>query len=155
LYAKSLVKTSEGVATVPSGFSTGGGVAASEPPPGDRCREPERPIRCAVIGLAWLAFQVTGSTTPAGPILDRLQQAVTRPLPAAPAPVVPRPDQVWVPDRYVVGPHGSRLHVPAHWERSLSTGEAFVPPLVACSATGECVLVPAGRRPPADVRLGP
>jgi hypothetical protein len=110
--------------------------------------------RCAVVALAWLAFQAPG-TTPAGRILDRLEQAVKAPLPGAPARPVSRPEQVWVPDRYVVRPDGVVLHVPAHWERPISSTEVYAPPLVACPAAGPCVLVPAGPRPPIEVRPGP
>jgi hypothetical protein len=107
--------------------------------------------------LAWLAFQMPGATgtTPSGRVLDRLERAVKTPLPGVPAPQVSRPNQLWVPDRYVVRPDGVILHVPAHWERSISSTEVYAPPLVACPTVGECVLVPAGTRPPADVRPGP
>ncbi|MGH7325143.1 MAG: hypothetical protein ACREJ9_10920 [Candidatus Rokuibacteriota bacterium] len=104
--------------------------------------------------MAWLAFPLAG-TTPGARVLDRLEQAVTRPLPAAPAPEVRRPDRVWVPDRYVPAPAGL-LHVPGHWEQRLTGGDVHVPPLIVCgTGTGECVLVPAGTRPPADIRQGP
>jgi hypothetical protein len=106
-----------------------------------------------VVAVGWLAFH-GGAVTPGGAVLDRLEQSVRRPLPAAPARPVSRPDRVWVPDRYVARPDGTVLHVPAHWERLLD-GEVHAPPLVACSASGECVLVPAGRRPPPERRLGP
>lgn len=102
----------------------------------------------------WLAVHA-GATTPAGPYLDRLQQAVTRPLPSVAEREVPRAPRVWVPDRYVPRPDGAVVHVPGHWERPVSAGEVHVPPLVVCTMAGECALVPAATRPPADVRVGP
>lgn len=104
--------------------------------------------------MAWLAFQA-GGTTPGARVLDRLEQAVTRPLPAVPAPQVTPPDRVWVPDRYLPGAAGT-VHVPGHWEQRITDREVYVPPLVACpTGSGECVLVPAGRRPSAYTRQAP
>jgi hypothetical protein len=62
---------------------------------------------------------------------------------------------VWVPDRHVPRPDGAVLHVPGHWERRLSPREVRVPTLIACTPTGDCALVPAATRAPADVREGP
>jgi hypothetical protein len=124
--------------------------------------------RVAVAVLTWLVFQATGGgttpggritpggrPTPGGRVLDQLENAVKTPLPGVPAPQVTRPDRIWVPDRYVVRPDGVLLHVPAHWERPISTTEVYVPPLIACPTAGECVMVPAGPRPPVEVRPGP
>jgi hypothetical protein len=108
----------------------------------------------ASVLAGWLAFHL-GAATAAGPYLDRLQQAVTRPLPSVAEREVPRASRVWVPDRYVPRPDGAVVHVPGHWERPVSAGEAHVPPLVVCTPAGECALVPASTRPPADVRVGP
>jgi hypothetical protein len=95
-------------------------------------------------------------STPSGRVFDQLENAVKTPLPGVPAPQVSRPDRIWVPDRYVVRPDGLILHVPAHWERPLSSTEVYVPPLIACpTVAGECVMVPAGPRAPVEVRPGP
>lgn len=107
----------------------------------------------SILVLTWLAFHV-GGPTPASRVLDRLESSLARPLPALPQPAEPRPDAVWVPDRRVNLPGGKRALVPGHWERRVSDREVYVPPLVVCPR-GECTLVPAGVRPPADVRRDP
>jgi hypothetical protein len=104
--------------------------------------------------IGGLAFHL-GAVTPAGPVLDRLQQALTRPLPSVAERAVPRAPRVWVADRFVPRPDGAVVHVPGHWERPVSAREVHVPPLVTCTLTGECALVPAAIRPPAGVRVGP
>ena len=105
--------------------------------------------------LTWLAFHL-GGQTPASKVLDRLESSVARPLPALPQPEVRRPDSVWVPDRHVPRPGGKRALVPGHWERRVSDREVYAPPLAVCARPGgDCSLVPAGVRPPADVRRDP
>jgi hypothetical protein len=95
-------------------------------------------------------------STPSGRVFDQLEKAVKTPLPGAPPPQVSRPDRIWVPDRYVVRPDGLIFHVPAHWERPLSSTEVYVPPLTACPTVGgDCITVPPGPRPPVEVRPGP
>lgn len=114
-----------------------------------------RSCRRAVTVLAgWLTVHA-GALTPGGPVLDRLQEAVTRPLPSVAEREPPRADRVWVPDRYVPRPDGALVHVPGHWERPLPARQVHVPPLFACTAAGACTVVPAGVRPPADERTGP
>jgi hypothetical protein len=108
----------------------------------------------SLLVAAWLAFQL-GGASPSSRALDQLERAVTRPLPAVPQREVTPPDRVWVPDRYIPGPDGGVAHVPAHWERRVTDREFHVPPLVVCGAGRECVLVPAGVRPPAAERQGP
>ena len=107
----------------------------------------------SVLVLGWLAFHL-GGATPASKALDQLESSVRRPLPAVPQPEVQRPDRVWVPDRYIDRP-GGIAHVPGHWEQRISDHEVLAPPLTVCDTGGRCTLVPAGVRPPADVRRGP
>lgn len=108
----------------------------------------------AAVAVALLLAQ--GPTLGPRP-LDQLDRAVRRPppsLPPAPAPTRPRGEQVWVPDRYVDRPEGT-YHVPGHWERRIDEQQHYVPPLVVCNNLGGCVHVPAGVRPPPEVRQGP
>ena len=92
-----------------------------------------------------------GGGTPLGRSIDQLERSVTRPVPQAPPPTVWRPDSVWVPDRSLPDPVQGRVLVPGHWERRLSDGEYYGPPMTICgAATGECVIVPAGVRPPPE-----
>ena len=94
-----------------------------------------------------------GPSTPAGAILDRLNNSVTRPMPAAPPPVVqPQPD-VWVPDRTIPVPgQPGGAFVPGHWERRLSDREYYVPPLIITGPDGTMTTVPGGVRLPPDER---
>ena len=89
--------------------------------------------------------------------LDQLRGAVMRPVPVVPPRDVPRPDMVWVPDRYIAMPGAPQgVHVPARWERRISEREFYVPPLVICEpTTGVCQMSPAGVRGPVESRSGP
>jgi hypothetical protein len=76
------------------------------------------------------------------------------PLPRVTA--VPPPSAVWVPARHVVIPgSGETVLVPGHYERVISPTQVFVPPLIVHTTGGSSVTVPAGERPPVDVRAGP
>ena len=103
-----------------------------------------------------IALQLGGGT-PLGKSIEQLERSVTKPVPQAPLPTVSRPDSVWVPDRQLPDVvHGGTLLVPGHWERRLSDREYYAPPLTICgSATGECVTIPAGVRPPPTERQAP
>ncbi len=92
-----------------------------------------------------------------GSPLDQLRGAVTRPLPVVPQRDAPRPDMVWVPDRYIPAPGAPQgVHVPGHWERRTSEREFYVPPLMVCEpTTGVCQTSPAGVRGPVESRTGP
>ena len=97
-----------------------------------------------------------GPTTPAGPMLDRLNQSLRQPVPTLPPPTGQHPADVWVPDRIVPvpgSPHGA--HVPGHWERRISDRENYVPPLVIRTPDGGTTTLPAGVAPPAEQRQGP
>lgn len=107
----------------------------------------------SLLGVALLALQL-GATTPGARALDQLERAVKRPPPVVTPSTAPRPDQQWVPDRYIPGPDGV-AHVPGHWERRVSDREVYTPPLVVCPQGGECVLFPGGVRPPMNERQAP
>jgi len=68
----------------------------------------------------------------------------------------PRPDMVWVPDRWAPVPGAPEgVHVPGHWERRLSEREVWVPPLTVIAPGGVQRAWPAGVREPAEARRGP
>jgi hypothetical protein len=95
-----------------------------------------------------------GATLGPRPI-DQLERAVRQPPPSLPPAMAPRQDSVWVPDRYLDRPGGT-FHVPGHWEQRLTPQQHYVPPLTVCnSGSGACAQVPAGVRPPPEVRSGP
>src|SRR5437588_10389498 len=94
--------------------------------------------------------------TPRSRALDQLRNSSMRPIPTTPPAATARPDSTWVPDRFVTVPGTpGQVHVPAHWERRLSDGESYVPPLTGLTPDGRVIQVPAGVYPPADQRLGP
>ena len=102
----------------------------------------------SVIGVLVIALQLGGGT-PLGKSIEQLERSATKPVPQAPPAAVSRSDSVWVPDRYQTDPVYGRVLVPGHWERRLSDGQSYAPPLTICgSATGECTTVPAGVRQP-------
>lgn len=103
---------------------------------------------------AWLVAQLGGGGTPSSRAIDQIERSVTRPLPSLPPAPPPRSDSVWVPDRYLPGPSGL-FHVPGHWEQTVAPNEVRVPPMVVCTPAGECTLVPAGTRLPAEIRQAP
>ncbi len=98
----------------------------------------------------------TGATRP-GQVIDRLRDAVTRPLPSVgPAPAAPAHRAVWVPDRYVpVAGVDGFVHVPAHWETVSATGDHHVPPLPGTTGDGRVVQFPGGTRPAPEQRQSP
>lgn len=108
-------------------------------------------------GGAWAFRPSAGSPLSPRP-LDQLERSVTRPVPVVPRRDVVPPDRVWVPDRFVFVP-GVRgeLHVPAHWERRLPSGELYAPPLFACRpGVSECRTIPPGPHAPwTDIVGGP
>jgi hypothetical protein len=134
------------------------------------------PHRCALVAAGLLvaggatAALASGPTLPSGTahslrgpgaattgaLVDRLNAESMRPLAVPPPAVVPRPDMVWVPDRYVSVPGAPEgVHVPGHWERRLPSGDVYVPPLVIRHPHGGPELIHGGVRPPADRRIGP
>jgi hypothetical protein len=105
-------------------------------------------------GAEWLRLSTAPRSTD---IFDRLDDAVSRPLPAlppAPAPAARRP--VWVPDRYVPVPGVDGLvHVPAHWETALPSGERQAPPLPGTTTDGRLIQFPGGTIPAPERRQAP
>jgi hypothetical protein len=130
---------------------------------------------CGLVAAAWLvgsaiagpltagsalrsgtAHSLRGRDTGTAALVDRLNAAAMRPLAVPPAAVVPRPDTVWVPDRYVSVPGApGGVLVPGHWERRTPQGDVYVPPLVIVHPGGESELIPGGVRPPVESRTGP
>jgi len=111
----------------------------------------------AAPGLA--AAQARLPSIPASPTsraLDQIRDSSMRPLPAVPPVEIPRSDTTWVPDRFVTIPGTpGQVHIPAHSERRLPDGDAYVPPLTGVAPDGQTVIVPAGKYPPADQRQAP
>jgi hypothetical protein len=96
-----------------------------------------------------------GPSTPAGPMLDRLNQSMRQPVPTLPTPPTGTsgPD-VWVPDRLVPAPgQANGVWVPGHWERRLSDREHYVPPMVIRTPDGGAVAIPGGVKPPPEERV--
>src|SRR3989442_4270309 len=73
---------------------------------------------------------LTAGAAMSGSALDQLRGAVTRPVPVVPRRDAPRPDMVWVPDRYIPAPGAPQgVDVPGHWERPTSEPEISGSPL--------------------------
>ena len=106
-------------------------------------------------GLLVLQGGAAQPTTPAQ-AARQITESSMRPLPSVPPREVPRPDTVWVPDRWVPLPGAPQgVHVPGHWERRLSEREYWVPPLTLTAPPGVQQAWPAGVREPAEERRGP
>ncbi|MBI4588261.1 MAG: hypothetical protein HY725_05445 [Candidatus Rokubacteria bacterium] len=87
--------------------------------------------------------------------LQQVKALAMRPVPSVPAPAQPREE--WVSERRVWVPGaGGFAIVPGHWERRISATQSSVPPLTIFREDDRRPLaVPAGERPPADLRSGP
>lgn len=87
--------------------------------------------------------------------IDHAKALATRPYTTLPLPAPPA--QVYVPERRFFSPElGREVVAPGHWERRVSDQRVDVPSLPVTDArTGATVTVPAGERPPADLRQGP
>ena len=97
-----------------------------------------------------------GLPTTSSEAARRITEASLRPLPSVAPRQAPRPDTVWVPDRWVPLPGAPQgVHVPGHWERRLSEREVWVPPLTVIAPGGVQRAWPAGVREPAEARRGP
>lgn len=114
------------------------------------------PASVAALAGVLLAFQLGGGT-PGSRAIEQAERSATRSLPPLPPAPSPRPDMVWVPDRWVALPgRAPSVHVPGHWERRISEQEFHVPALTVCDpGNGACTTVPAGVRGPADTRREP
>jgi hypothetical protein len=98
----------------------------------------------------------TGRTNITTDATAKINAASRAPIPLATGHVVIRPDLQWVPDRYVSVPGAPQgVLVPGHWERRLSSGDVYVPPLPITMPGGEAQTIPAGVRAPADQRVTP
>jgi len=104
-----------------------------------------------------LLFLQTGGGTGLGRAVDAITRSSTAPVPTVAPPRAPRPDSIWVPDRYLPAPHtGGTVLVPGHWERRVSDHESYVPPLTIMNpADGRLQTFPAGVRPRAEERTAP
>ena len=107
-------------------------------------------------------FSTSALATPSGrgpttaELVTRINAMSMRPVPSTPPQPVVRSGMLWVPDRYVAvhgAPQG--VLVPGHWERLLSNGQVYVPPLAISHPQGASGMIPAGERPPVDQRIGP
>jgi len=97
-----------------------------------------------------------GSSSPSSRALDGLTNSVTRPMPAVPPPTGQNASDVWVPDRIVPVPdQPGGVIVPGHWERRISNGRHYVPPLTVTTPDGRVHSVPGGVMPPPEQRQGP
>jgi len=107
-------------------------------------------------GLLVLQGGAAQPTTPAQ-AARQITESSMRPLPSVPPREVPRPDTVWVPDRWIPAPGtGGAALVPGHWERRVSDRESYTPPLTGVNpADGSLLVFPAGVRPPAEERREP
>lgn len=111
---------------------------------------------CALLAGGLLMLQAGGGAT-TSQIVDRINAASTRSVPAVGPPEVARPDMVWVPDRYVPIPaQPASALVPGHWERRVSDREFYAPPqAIVNPSDGSVRVFPAGLRPPPEERHGP
>jgi len=91
---------------------------------------------------------------PPSPLEQVREQAMRR---SPPLPLPAPPGERWVPERRLYLPEAGRdVLIPGHYERRISDQQYAVPPLPAYSVGGGgTVTVPAGQRPPADLRQGP
>lgn len=90
-----------------------------------------------------MAFQPGPPTT--GRAVDQMNSSSMRGVPVPRVPTTPRPDRVWVPDRYVyTHEHPRGLHVPGHWVAVTPEGQLIVPPRVGIApGTGAAETLPA------------
>jgi hypothetical protein len=113
-------------------------------------------VLVAQLGGGLQAAPRIGPSRPSSQALDQLERSATAPVPTLPAPTGRHPADVWVPDRIVPVPDqpGGAV-VPGHWERRLSDGEHYVPPLTATTPGGRVFTVPGGVMPPPERRQTP
>jgi hypothetical protein len=102
-------------------------------------------------GLA--AMPSLGGTT-ASQAVNQITGSATQGLSVPPPPTAARPDQLWVPDRWVPAPgQASPLLVPGHWEQRIDERRSYSPPIIVVDpATGASRVSPAGikEQPPAE-----
>ena len=90
------------------------------------------------------AMSVPLGPTTTGRAVDQMNSSSMRGVPVPPAPVAPRADMIWVPDRYVAIPgHPDGVHVPGHWVTVTPDGRVIVPPRTGTvSGTGAVETIP-------------
>jgi len=107
-----------------------------------------------ITGPAQAAMQQLHPPTP----LEQVREQALRRSPPLPPPVssVPGADR-WVPERQVFAPDlGRVVVVPGHYEQRINDQLYAVPALPAYEVnTGATFMIPAGERPPYDLRSGP
>jgi hypothetical protein len=106
---------------------------------------------CLLAGA--LSVQLGPTTTERA--VEQMNRSSMRGVPVPRAPSAPRPDMVWVPDRYVRVPgQPDAVHVPGHWVQVTPEGNVIVPPLTGtASGTGRVETVP--RPAPGQVEVDP
>lgn len=132
-----------------------------------------KPILAVVMPIFWLtapasaAAQVIAPLAVGGPAQSVIQALRPRPpieqvreqaMRRSPPLALPSlPAERWVPERRLYAPElGRNVVIPGHYERRISDQQYAVPPLMAYDVnTGIMVVLPAGDRPPADLRQGP
>lgn len=108
----------------------------------------------ALASLSWLPASAEAGDAMAR-ALQQVKAAAMRSLPSVAPAAAPREE--WVPERRVWVPGlGVFATVPGHWERRISPTQSSVPMLVILREDDRAPLViPAGERPPAEIRSGP
>ncbi|HXJ78190.1 MAG TPA: hypothetical protein VMS64_05855 [Candidatus Methylomirabilis sp.] len=108
-----------------------------------------------ITGPAQGAMQQLHPPTP----LEQVQEQALRRSPPLPPPVSSAPSgtERWVPERQVFAPDlGRVVVVPGHYEQRINDQLYAVPALPAYEVnTGATFMIPAGERPPYDLRSGP
>lgn len=95
---------------------------------------------CLLAGA--LLVQLGPTTT--GRAVDQMNSSSMRGVPVPPAPVAPRRDMIWVPDRYVSIPgRPDGVFVPGHWAHVTADGRIVEPPLTGTvPGTGAVETIP-------------
>jgi hypothetical protein len=104
--------------------------------------------RALVASLLAGALTVQFGPTTTGRAVDQINAGSMRGVPVPPVPVAPRPDRIWVPDRYVSTPgRPNGVHVPGHWVVVTPEGQVIAPPLRG-TVPGTGALEPLPRESP-------
>ena len=112
----------------------------------ERCTRPAlaRVVRAVGGCLLAGAMSVPLGPTTTGRAVDQMNSSSMRGVPVPPVPAAPRPDTVWVPDRYVPIPgRPTGVFVPGHWREVTPDGHVIVPPLTGTvPGTGAVETIP-------------
>ncbi len=114
-------------------------------------------MRGATLLAGGLLMLQAGGGTGVSRAVDQINATSRQAVPTVGPQDVPRPQTIWVPDRWIPAPGtGGAALVPGHWEQRISDRESFTPPLTAVNpADGSLRVFPAGVRPPAEERREP